>query len=68
MQLRCTKCHMPFAVGKEAIFAALEEIHAEDLSHYNVFCPHCRKGNRIAKKQLKRAAPGWQPGDTVDQS
>jgi phage FluMu protein Com len=62
MQLRCTFCHLPFAITREGVYNALEEIHAKELSHFNLSCPHCRKINRIPKNQLLRAAPGWQPG------
>ena len=32
----------------------------ENLSHYDVHCPKCRKMNRVSKKQLLRAAPTWK--------
>ena len=62
MQIRCTNCHRPFAIGKEAVYAALDTIHNDDLNHFNTQCPHCRRANRLSPKQLKRAAPDWQPG------
>ncbi|GAI84830.1 unnamed protein product [marine sediment metagenome] len=64
MQVRCTNCHRPFAINKETVYAALDEIRSEDLSHYNAFCPHCRRANRISPKELKRAAPNWKPEAT----
>lgn len=65
MQIRCTNCHRPFAIGKETVYAALDMIHTEDLNHYNAQCPHCRRANRLSPKQLKRAAPDWQPGQST---
>lgn len=62
MQIRCTNCHKPFAIGKDEVYFALDTIHAEDLNHYNAQCPHCRRTNRLSPKELKRAAPDWQPG------
>jgi hypothetical protein len=62
MQIRCTNCHRPFAINKEMVNAALDEIHNEDLSHYNAYCPHCRRVNRLSPQELKRAAPDWEPG------
>lgn len=64
MQIRCTNCHRPFAINKEAVYAALDEIHNENLSHYNVYCPHCRRANRLSAQELKRSAPNWKPGET----
>ena len=68
MQIRCTKCHKPYALGKEAVHAALEIVTEEDLHHYNVPCPHCRKVNRVSQKELKRAAPNWTPGDSKEKA
>jgi hypothetical protein len=60
MQIRCYNCHKPFALGKEAVHAALDQVVAEDLSHYNAVCPHCRRVNRISRQELMRAAPDWE--------
>lgn len=62
MQLRCTNCHKPFALGNEAVHYALDTMEAEDLNHYNAQCPHCRRVNRVSDQELKRAAPDWVPG------
>ena len=50
---------MPIALGKDAIYAALDVVTDEDLSHYDVRCPKCRKTNRVSREQLQRAAPTW---------
>lgn len=60
MQVRCTKCHMPITLSKDAIYAALDLCIDEDLSHYDIRCPHCRKTNRVSVEQLEHAAPGYQ--------
>ena len=60
MQVRCYKCQMPIALSKDTIYAALDYTTDEDLSHYDVRCPRCRKTNRVSIKQLKQAAPGWK--------
>lgn len=60
MQIRCQNCHKPFALGKEAVYAALESITAEGLSHYDAPCPHCRRVNRLSRQELMRAAPDWE--------
>lgn len=60
MQIRCFKCSMPIALGKDAIYAALDYVTDEDLTHYDVRCPRCRKVNRVSIKQLHQSAPNWQ--------
>jgi hypothetical protein len=51
---------MPIALSQDALFAALDQITDENLHHYDLRCPRCRKTNRVSVDQLKRAAPGWQ--------
>lgn len=68
MQIRCFHCHKPFALGKEALHAALEEITAEDMHHYNVHCPHCRRANRLSREEMLRAAPGWTPPKQMEKA
>jgi phage FluMu protein Com len=60
MQIRCYHCGKPFALGKDTIHAALDLVNAENLSHYDAPCPHCRRVNRVSKEELQRAAPDWQ--------
>lgn len=66
MQIRCSQCHRPFALNKEAVHAALDAVTAENLNHYNVICPHCGRANRVSRKELRRAAPDWT-GEVADQ-
>jgi phage FluMu protein Com len=68
MQLRCTNCHKPFALSKETVHSALDQISNENLNHFNAHCPHCRRVNRVSKKQLRRAAPTWSPADSETSS
>lgn len=65
MQIRCYNCHKPFALGKDAVHAALDTLNAEGLSHYNAYCPHCRRANRVSREELQRAAPDWK-GDNEE--
>jgi len=60
MQLRCYNCHRPFSLSRDAIYAALDKVAAENLTHYDVPCPHCRRVNRVSPKELRRAAPNWE--------
>jgi phage FluMu protein Com len=69
MQIRCNQCHKPFALGKDAVHAALDIVTEQGLNHYNAYCPHCRRVNRISRDDLLRAAPGWkkeEPGKEVE--
>lgn len=61
MQIRCYQCHKPFALGQEEVLLALNTLHSEKLHHYNAYCPHCRRTNRVSQKELQRAAPDWTP-------
>ena len=60
MQVRCFSCQMPIALSQDVLYAALDQIADENLSHYDVRCPRCRKTNRVSADQIKKAAPGWQ--------
>ena len=60
MQIRCNRCHKPYALSKEAVYAALSLVMEQDLNHYNAPCPHCRRVNRVSRQELIRAAPNWQ--------
>jgi hypothetical protein len=42
--------------------AALQRMHAENLNHYDVFCPRCRKANSVSRQRLEIFTPGWQEG------
>ncbi len=61
MQIRCFKCQMPIALGRDVVAEALELVKKENLAHYDVRCPKCRKTNRVSKKQLSRMAPRINP-------
>ena len=59
MQIRCYHCHKPYALGRDAVHAALDLLSEGGLSHYDAQCPHCRRINRISRQELQRAAPDW---------
>ncbi len=60
MQIRCYHRQKPYALNKEAMHAALDLITSENLSHFDAPCPHCRRVNRVSRKELLRAAPEWK--------
>ncbi len=53
MQIRCTYCGTPFALGEPVLRTALEKVVAENLKYYETRCPRCRKANRISREQLE---------------
>ena len=61
MQIRCTNCHRPYALGKAEVHALLDQMEAEQLHHINAPCPHCRRVNSVSRDELVRAAPDWRP-------
>lgn len=63
MQLRCFKCHRPFALNKEAVLAAYEFVTSNDLSHYDVVCPHCKRVNPVSRQELQRAQAQYRMGE-----
>jgi hypothetical protein len=58
---------MPFALNKEAVHSALDTVTRENLSHFNAYCPRCRKANRISRDRLERAAPDWTASEPEKQ-
>jgi Fe2+ or Zn2+ uptake regulation protein len=66
MQISCYSCHNHFTMRREEVYAALDQMVAEDLSHHNAVCPRCGKSNKVSLKQLKRWAPQWEPGSAEE--
>jgi hypothetical protein len=62
MNLRCTYCQTPFSVGRMEKLAALQRMQAENLHHYDAFCPRCRRANSVSRQRLEQFTPGWQEG------
>jgi hypothetical protein len=62
MNLRCTYCQTPFSVGRMEKLAALQRMQAENLHHYDAFCPRCRRANSVSHERLEQFTPGWQEG------
>lgn len=68
MQLRCYSCHTPFTVSRDVVHAALNIMEEDDLVHYDLRCPKCKKANRVSREQLEHAAPAWEyePTDAAE--
>jgi phage FluMu protein Com len=67
MQIRCNHCHRPYALNKDMITIALDNLYSEDQHYYNAPCPHCRRSNQVSRQELERAAPGWKPPSTEEE-
>lgn len=62
MNLRCTYCQTPFTVSRMEKLAALQRMQAENLHHYDAFCPRCRRANSVSRQRLEMFTPGWREG------
>jgi phage FluMu protein Com len=60
MNLRCMYCQTLFGVSREVMLIGLQTMEAEKLSYYEVYCPKCRRANRVERKKLELANPNWQ--------
>jgi phage FluMu protein Com len=53
-------CQTMFGVSRDVMLAGLQTMEAEKLTHYEVYCPKCRRANRVERKKLELANPNWQ--------
>ena len=60
MNLRCMYCQTMFGVSRDVMLVGLQTIEAEKLTHYDVYCPKCRRANRVERRKLEIANPNWQ--------
>jgi phage FluMu protein Com len=62
MNLRCIYCQTPFTLGRMEKLAAIQKLQAEEMHHYDVFCPRCRRANTVSIERLQIFTPGWKEG------
>ena len=60
MNLRCMYCQTMFGISRENMLIGLQSMEADNLSHFEFYCPKCRRANRVERKKLELANPGWQ--------
>jgi hypothetical protein len=65
MNLRCVYCQTPFTLGRLEKLAAIQKLQAEELHHYDAFCPRCRRSTPVSIERLQIFTPGWQEGLTT---
>jgi phage FluMu protein Com len=49
-----------FALSRDTILAALEQMEVEGLHHYDAHCPRCRRANSMSRDRLEKTYPGWR--------
>jgi hypothetical protein len=60
MNLRCSYCQTPFAIGRVEKIAALQQMYTENLTHYDAHCPRCRRSTPVLRQKLEMTMPNWR--------
>src|SRR5262245_48677605 len=60
MNLRCSFCQTPYAIGRLEKIAALQHMETEKLTHYDAHCPRCRKATPVPRQKLEMTLPNWR--------
>ncbi len=60
MNLRCMYCQTMFGISRDVMLIGLQTMDAEKQSHYDIYCPKCRRANRVERRKLELANPNWQ--------
>jgi hypothetical protein len=53
-------CQTMFGVSRDVMLVGLQTMEAEKLTHYDIYCPKCRRANRVERRKLELANPNWQ--------
>ncbi len=60
MNIRCSFCQTPYAIGRAEKIAALQYMYAENLTHYDAHCPRCRRATPVLREKLEATLPDWR--------
>src|SRR5215813_7934974 len=60
MNIRCSFCQTPYAIGRAEKIAALQHVYAENLTHYDAHCPRCRRATPVLREKLEATMPNWR--------
>ncbi|MGE5464664.1 MAG: hypothetical protein ACM3PS_14985 [Syntrophothermus sp.] len=60
MNIRCSFCQTPYTLSRVALLDALQEVDAQNLTHYDAHCPRCRRATPIPRQKLEMAMPNWR--------
>lgn len=63
LKMRCFKCGWAWSLNHAEVGRLLTVAHEEGMTkHVMIECPQCRRGNKVAIKQMRRyAPPDWKP-------
>jgi len=60
MNLRCMYCNTMFGISRDNMLYALQNMDTDNLAYFEFHCPKCRRANRVERKKLEMANPGWK--------
>lgn len=60
MNIKCSFCQTPYAIGRNEKIAALQHMYAENLTHYDAHCPRCRRATPVQRQKLELTLPNWR--------
>ena len=60
MNLRCSYCQTPFTLGRIDKLNALQHMELEKLTHYDVYCPRCRRATPVQRAKMEMTLPNWR--------
>jgi predicted nucleic acid-binding Zn-ribbon protein len=60
MQIRCTYCQTMFAISREDMLSALEQMDENKQIYHPMHCPKCRRANRVERMRMERFFPEWK--------
>ena len=60
MNLRCSYCQTPFTLGRMDKLNALQHMELEKLTHFDVYCPRCRRAAPVQRTKMELTIPNWR--------
>jgi hypothetical protein len=60
MNIRCAFCQTPYTLSRVEMLDALQEMDAQNLTHYDAHCPRCRRATQIPRQRMEMAMPNWR--------
>lgn len=62
MNIKCSFCQTPYAIGRVEKLDALQHMYANNLNHYDAHCPRCRRATPVLRQKLELTMPNWREG------
>lgn len=60
MNIKCSFCQTPYAIGRVEKLDALQHMYANNLNHYDAHCPRCRRATPVLRQKLELTMPNWR--------